>query len=401
MEKALPVRLSTLQQKIITIVFVAICGFVASILIKRNCNRLKNHFFKVMAQDEDEKETSKIKIMTQVEDRKKATNEIGKIIFSTGEVYKGEIKNGVPKGRGKFFLKDQTCFEIVQESRDKKQINMTLPDGTIYQGEINKKGQYDGQGKLTFADIPGHEGEFREGEFQNDKFLNGREKITYDSGATYEGDIKDCKFHGQGKLTFTGIPNHESEYQEGEFLNGEFINGKEKMTNNDDSVYEGEIKDGQFHGLGKMTFTGIPGRELDFQEGEFQNGKLYNGKEKVTLSSGDFYEGEIKNGELNNGYAKIIYDDGRVYEGEYKNGKPDGQGKMDTPKGVYEGKYKNGLPAGLGKFTFPDGGYYEGEFEDGLPHGKGKKVFANGKIKVIEGIFEKAVPNVLEKITYF
>lgn len=42
-------------------------------------------------------------------------------------------------------------------------------------------------------------GTFFEGEFKNNK-LNGQGKITYNNGTVYEGEFKDNKFNGQGKI---------------------------------------------------------------------------------------------------------------------------------------------------------------------------------------------------------
>ena len=52
--------------------------------------------------------------------------------------------------------------------------------------------------------------------------------------------------------------------------------------------YEGEMKDGRFHGQGKLTFA--DGREYI---GEFKNG-LRNGQGTLTTHDGDRYEGEWK-----------------------------------------------------------------------------------------------------------
>ena len=81
--------------------------------------------------------------------------------------------------------------------------------------------------------------------------------------------------------------------------------------------------------------------------------------------SGHFYEGNYKNGDKH-GYGKMTWATGSVYKGNWENGVQHGYGKTTWASGnVYEGNYKNGAPHGYGKFTWADGQTYQGEFRNG------------------------------------
>jgi hypothetical protein len=71
------------------------------------------------------------------------------------------------------------------------------PDGSIYNGELNKEGLANGQGTLTEAN-----GFVYKGEFKNDA-INGQGTYTSADGFIYVGEFKDGIRHGQGTLTLT------------------------------------------------------------------------------------------------------------------------------------------------------------------------------------------------------
>ena len=73
-----------------------------------------------------------------------------------------------------------------------------------------------------------------EGEWKDDK-KHGQGKVTYSDGAVYEGEWKDGERHGQGKVTYSG--------------------GKGK-------VYEGEWKHDKKHGQGKLMRLHAPNNPL-------------------------------------------------------------------------------------------------------------------------------------------
>jgi len=141
--------------------------------------------------------------------------------------------------------------------------------------------------------------------------------------------------------------------------------------------YEGQIKNGKYHGFGKLT------ENSESKEGNWENGKFKDG---VWILPGNrIISGIFENNVLTNG--KIIHADGTTMEGFWKNKKLI-QGKIIYPNGdvnVYENgisyvsyasgcsfegpltHYQHGYKAdGYGKFTAVDGKKTSGEFKNGV-----------------------------------
>ena len=138
------------------------------------------------------------------------------------------------------------------------------------------------------------------------RIMKGGMKVKYKSGIKYDGDIKDGKANGKGKMTWT-----------------------------DGSVYVGEFKDDRWHGRGKMVWA-----NGEVYVGEFKNG-LKDGKGKYTWPDGEFYEGDYRDG-MKNGKGKYSWTDGRVYVGEWLDDKKNGRGKMRFLIGaIYDGNWEN------------------------------------------------------------
>ena len=163
-----------------------------------------------------------------------------------------------------------------------------------------------------------------------------------------------------------------------------------KVLNQD--LYNGEYKDGLYHGQG--TYTHSNG---DIFEGEWKEGKRHQGT--YTHSNGDIYEGDWKEGKRH-GHGTYIESEGDKYVGEWKNAKRHGQGTQTSPDGTkYRGEYKDGKRNGQGTWTYPDGEKYEGEWKDGKRNGQGTftspdggKYVGNFKDGKIDGtIFGKIV----------
>ena len=215
------------------------------------------------------------------------------------------------------------------------------------------------------------------------------------TGCIYKGEFKDTCFHGQGSFnsprrsylsTPIGGYNYEGEWKENKY------HGQGTLTESDGNIYEGDFKNGKKNGQGTLTFP-----DGEKSVGEFKDGKLWNGKGTQIITFGgmegtDKYEGEFKNGQWHGHGTHITYN-GLKYEGEYKNGMLNGQGKENIKGAIYEGEYKDGRWNGIGIYTFSNG-KYEGEFEDGTYNGQGTFTESDGTKYVGEfnggkkGIFE-------------
>ena len=123
--------------------------------------------------------------------------------------------------------------------------------------------------------------------------------------------------------------------------------------------YEGEWKENNKHGIGKMTF----GNEGEYF-GRFENGKRHG-------------EGVFK-------YKKTK----NVYSGSWKYGVKHGKGEFifNATKMKIAGEWDNGKII-KGKWIFPNGTYFEGPFVNNYPKGEGIWHFWNGN--VIKGEFSQ------------
>jgi len=158
-------------------------------------------------------------------------------------------------------------------------------------------------------------------------------------GGVYQGEIKDGLFHGKGSLKYS-----------------------------DGSYYTGQFKEGVFHGEGKQVLVDGTLYEGTFFEGNLTGQFVVKSPEEKLHYH---YEGELLDGLLH-GQGKLTYNDGNIYEGEFKNGKYDGDGEFKgEDDSHYKGKFKDGYYHGIGKLIYSNGTTFEGEFKEGRYHGKG------------------------------
>lgn len=158
-------------------------------------------------------------------------------------------------------------------------------------------------------------------------------------------------------------------------------NGKGKLIFSDQSVYEGNFKDGDFEGEGTFKCRKY------IYKGHFSGGKK-NGKGYLKdLIKNIEYNGEFKN-DLQDGYGIEKYIDGSIYEGYFKKGLKDGNGKMiikEENNRCYIGEFKEDKLWGKGRYKWNDEKEYFGNWENNEISGFG--IFTDGSVKYI-GYFE-------------
>jgi hypothetical protein len=118
--------------------------------------------------------------------------------------YKGEMKNGIPNGKGIKHL-----YNVV-----------SYIDGNFVDGFA------EGYGKQTYEQTWEKTQPYYEGEFKRNEF-HGKGTYYYDNGNYYKGDWKDSKYNGQGvyyskRLDKTWV----GEFKNDEKVKGEWVNGK-------------------------------------------------------------------------------------------------------------------------------------------------------------------------------
>eukprot|EP01035_Chromulina_nebulosa_P030749 gene30749-40897_t len=157
--------------------------------------------------------------------------------------------------------------------------------------------------------------------------------------------------------------------------------------------YEGEKnEDGDLHGFGKHTL-----KDNSVYEGEFKNGRKC-GKGIYTFANGMKCEANmdlkrplvanttlsgISNGTFNlrTGHALHEYKAGDVYEGEIFDDNFNGIGTLTEVNGTtYTGSFVSGLKSGHGVQKYHNGENYVGQFERNMYNGKGKLTRNDGTV---------------------
>ena len=158
--------------------------------------------------------------------------------------------------------------------------------------------------------------------------------------------------------------------------------------------YEGELKDDKKHGKGKMNFANgyeylgdwvddTPSGEGiyiwtngDRYEGYFENGQRH-GKGSYFFANGDRYIGDwVKDKKSGNGISTLALG---KYEGQFNDDKMHGKGTFYFANGdTYIGDWVDDKQEGEGIFNWANGDRFEGGFKAGKIHGKGSYYFSNG-----------------------
>lgn len=157
----------------------------------------------------------------------------------------------------------------------------------------------------------------------------------------------------------------------GEEYNGEWEDGiregkgKAKLPRFQNSVfvgfvvYEGQFKDGNWHGEGTVLYPDGAKYTGPFKEG------AYHGHGIAEYADGSVYDGEWESN-VKCGSGLLQYPDGQRYEGEWKDDLQDGKGTYTQARGVvYQGRYKQGVKHGCGLMKLADGSLQQQEFTNG------------------------------------
>ena len=153
---------------------------------------------------------------------------------------------------------------------------------------------------------------------------NGKGYWKDKSGYTYDGDFKNGKITGYGKMIYS-FENEENDAV-GKLIH--YFKGAKS--------YEGNFINGKYEGEGKLTFDN--GNKFD---GVFKNGKLISGRKYIKNVSyalvGNFIENNLQSPGV------IEFDSGDKYEGNIQNNLPNGKGTMFHPtKSNKVGFWKDG-----------------------------------------------------------
>jgi len=223
--------------------------------------------------------------------------------------------------------------------------------GEIVNGLPNGKGSFDKRGNGQHI----YEGDFKNGEFIKGKYYR-KEDCETNPRLTERGNFKGLELHGQGEKYFwycyDGTVSNYHLYKKGEFLKGNMFNGFQfgkdgeiwcKYTNGsekckwDESVDISQIK------------------TINTEYNPFMNGIFLISEDKAISS--DNAKAEIKGTYIKD---DIVYN-GRFIEGNLVKGKIFVDGII-----LMEGEFKNGLLNGEGTKYYSAVRYEKGQFYDGI-----------------------------------
>ena len=236
-------------------------------------------------------------------------------------VYKGEVINGKPWGRGLMYYKE----------------------GSLHLGEwVN--GIRNGHGRHTFSETDTKM--WIEGTWKDD-LLEGNATATYKDGSTSFGIFKnDAAVY----YVFNFPPDNWRVNSSVTVKNAELHQGTGNITYSDGFFYTGDIVQDKMHGLGVMSLNNIV-----FYEGNFKD-DTRDGHGILYLPDGSVYDGQFLNN-LFHGVGYLIYPNSyaqKTYEGLFVNGLAHGKGTQTYKDGsVYEGFFANDVRQGLGVLTYP------------------------------------------------
>ena len=141
-------------------------------------------------------------------------------------------------------------------------------------------------------------------------------------------------------LVYKVLQKHHQEYQS-KCVSGNCKNGEGRLEYEDGRVYDGEWKDGKFHGQGIFIY---------------QSDTIYDGQWKNNIMNGDGIR---------------YYENGAVYDGNWINGIREGRGIFTIPDiGEYNGAFENDMFNGDGIFIYLDGTIYDGQWRNNRKHGQ-------------------------------
>lgn len=146
-----------------------------------------------------------------------------------------------------------------------------LPDGQreIHYAENDSRESF--SGTISGRDCNGllkyRNGDYFNGTISNDQIMDGHGKITYDDG-TYEGDFKNGYYHGQGTYALKdGTWIYKGSYENG-VINGSGTEYWPKAKGNYSSSLECNYKDGERNGVGTWYFNNHTYRKCKFRNGK-------------------------------------------------------------------------------------------------------------------------------------
>lgn len=238
----------------------------------------------------------------------------GKLELGDGKICSTTWRNGKKEGRFVLETPDSVSEGIFENDEVVGDITTRFSNGDLYVGNcIDFYRQ--GKGRMVWANHPKlktYEGDFRENK------MHGRGKLVFKSGMIYNGKFKENRMQGFGKLETLAYT------AEGEFFNGK-PSGTFIVNFRTGAQYLGKFDGYKRNGFGRIKYTFIEEHKKDLNESEVSiAGRALPGEDE-----------EIKETKVE-----------KVYEGWWVNGKKHGKGVLTIGKVVYDGEWRDGKKEG-------------------------------------------------------
>lgn len=224
----------------------------------------------------------------------------GKVVWGNGDVYEGDLVQGLRQGKGSFNWKSGQRYEgDWVHDRPQGQGSIKFANGNQYEGGVSDAVPQ-GQGRMQYASGDSYVGNFTAGS------PDGQGIYTWKNGQKYEGGWKNFRPSGQGRMWFAS-----GESYVGHYVNGEPEGEGEYLFANGDK-YTGSWKAGKKQGAGRTQFA-----SGELYVGNYVDGQA-DGEGEYTFSNGDKYVGHWKAGSRH-GQGAYIWKNGERWDGIFEN----------------------------------------------------------------------------------
>lgn len=269
--------------------------------------------------------------------------------FSSGDIYRGESKDGTPHGFGELITRSGITYRCEFAFGKKHGIGKELNNNSeVYFGQF-KDDQRHGIGVVQQTNSS------YLGQFELNK-INGYGELKKNNGSHIIGEFKD------------GIPNGCVMFTtKGAYFFGMFRKGLPNgfgIERLEYEEYQGQFIDGERRGVGKLLDRNSNTTITTFGHHSSHNFSI------VHYSTGGIYKGFLQSNRRS-GIGQLS-GKGFSYIGNFKDGDFDGFGKMTNSEYVYIGDFKNSLVNGIALQESQDkDSQYFGQWKQGKRHGFG------------------------------
>ncbi|KAJ8601334.1 hypothetical protein CTAYLR_007245 [Chrysophaeum taylorii] len=250
----------------------------------------------------------------------------GSALFTGGQKYSGNLKDGMMHGAGTYEWPDGTVYRgefarnVIMGSG-----SYEWPDGSTYTGEV-RDGLRHGRGAFAGA-LGRYDGEWQRGQ------RHGAGTMTYSASCVYTGEWVQNKRHGQGEMVYESGNSYAGSWA------NDAKNGRGTMTWKDrGESYDGEWRDDKQNGFGThvwakddpSSWVGTQRQMHNSYRGEWRDG-LRHGDGTFFYANGARYAGTWVSG-IKEGNGVFIHETGALYVGAFVKDRMADPSDVDKPQ---------------------------------------------------------------------